>query len=62
MLGVNKFYIYDNESIDKTRAILDKYIKSSLVEYELIRSSKNRRHPQVYVYNKCIKNHRFDTK
>ena len=33
MLGVEKFFIYDNESADNTREILQPYIDTNLVEY-----------------------------
>ena len=33
MLGVEKFFIYDNESADNTRKILQPYIVTKLVEY-----------------------------
>ncbi|MDR2685794.1 MAG: glycosyltransferase family 92 protein [Rickettsiales bacterium] len=33
IVGVEKFYIYDNESTDDTRKILEPYIKSGVVEY-----------------------------
>ena len=31
--GVDKFYVYDNESTDCTKEVLEPYIKSGLVEY-----------------------------
>ena len=31
--GVEKFYIYDNESTDGTREVLEPYIASGLVDY-----------------------------
>jgi glycosyltransferase involved in cell wall biosynthesis len=33
MLGVDKFYIYDNDSSDNTREVLRPYMESGLVEY-----------------------------
>ena len=38
--GVDKFYIYDNESTDGTKNILDPYIKSGIVDYKLLVSGK----------------------
>ena len=33
LLGVKKFYFYDNDSDDNTREVLDKYIKDTSVTY-----------------------------
>ena len=33
LVGVTKFYLYDNESTDETKEILKPYIKSGIVEY-----------------------------
>jgi glycosyltransferase involved in cell wall biosynthesis len=33
MLGVEKFYLYDNESADNTQDIIKEYIRSGVVEY-----------------------------
>jgi hypothetical protein len=33
MLGVEKFYLYDNESTDNTKDVLKEYIQEGLVEY-----------------------------
>ena len=32
--GVDKFYIYDNESTDDTKSILEPYIKRGIVDYK----------------------------
>jgi glycosyltransferase involved in cell wall biosynthesis len=53
MIGVEKFYIYDNESTDNTREILDPYIKSGLVEYIFWPGLKQ----QTKAYNNAL--HRF---
>lgn len=36
LLGVTKFYFYDNESEDQTKEILKSYIQSNLVSYFLL--------------------------
>ena len=40
LIGVSRFYIFDNESTDNTRTVLDKYIKSGLVIYEYVSDNK----------------------
>lgn len=58
MLGVQKFYIYDNESDDNTRDILLPYINSGLVEYNFIPGKKM----QLAAYQDCLDKHRFDAR
>ncbi|MDR0449374.1 MAG: glycosyltransferase family 92 protein [Rickettsiales bacterium] len=53
MLGVEKFYIYDNESTDDIKEVLAPYIKSGVVEYKFWPGQKQ----QLAVYQ-----HAFDTK
>ena len=36
LIGVNKFYLYDNESTDNTKEILKPYIDKGIVEYHFI--------------------------
>ncbi|MDR0829450.1 MAG: glycosyltransferase family 92 protein [Prevotellaceae bacterium] len=57
-LGCEKFYIYDNESTDNTRAVLQPYIASKLVEYNFIAGKKKQR----TAYDKCLRRHRFDSR
>lgn len=56
--GVDKFYVYDNESTDGTKQILEPYIKQGIVEY--IDWPGYRR--QLAAYDDCLKRHRFDTR
>ncbi|MDR2933925.1 MAG: glycosyltransferase family 92 protein [Rickettsiales bacterium] len=58
IVGVNKFYIYDNESTDNLKKILQPYIKSNLVDYTYWTGQKQ----QKIVYNDALKKHRLDTK
>jgi len=56
-LGVEKFYIYDNESSDNTKEILAPYIESGLVEYTFFPGKKK----QIPAYDDCLEKHRLDT-
>ena len=57
-LGVEKFYIYDNESEDNTREILVPYIESGLVEYTFFPGRKQ----QLLAYDDCLEKHRLEMK
>ncbi|MDR2602886.1 MAG: glycosyltransferase family 92 protein [Spirochaetaceae bacterium] len=50
IVGVDKFYIYDNESEDGLKKILQPYIESGIVEYKYIRGKSK----QIYAYNKTL--------
>lgn len=56
--GVQKFYIYDNESTDNTRQVLDPYIRKGIVEY--IPWPGYRR--QLAAYDHCLAQHRYDAR
>ena len=53
--GVEKFYIYDNESTDGTREVLAPYIESGLVDYTYFPGYKK----QLPAYDDCLEKHRF---
>lgn len=53
--GVGKFYIYDNESTDATKDILEPYIKRGIVEYKYWPGHKR----QLPAYDDCLASHRF---
>jgi len=55
-LGVEKFYIYDNESTDSTKEVLAPYIKSGLVDYTFFPGQKR----QIPAYDACLEKHRLD--
>lgn len=55
-LGVEKFYIYDNESTDNTKKILDPYIKSGLVDYTYFPGDRQ----QLAAYDDCFEKHRLE--
>ena len=57
-LGVEKFYIYDNESSDNTKEILTPYIESGLVEYSFFSGKKQ----QLPAYDDCLEKHRLDAR
>lgn len=56
--GVEKFYIYDNESTDDTRSILEPYIKQGVVEYKYWPGRKR----QLPAYDDCLENNRFSSR
>ena len=56
--GVEKFYIYDNESTDCTKEVLQPYIESGLVEYTYFPGQKR----QLAAYDDCFERHRLDTR
>ena len=56
--GVEKFYIYDNESTDCTREVLAPYIESGLVEYCYWPGRKR----QLAAYDDCFERHRLETR
>ena len=50
-IGVEKFYLYDNESTDDTKQVLQPYINSGLVDYVYYPGQKM----QMSAYNDCVK-------
>lgn len=56
--GVEKFYIYDNDSTDDTKYILAPYIENGIVEYKYFPGSKM----QLAAYDNCFESHRLDTR
>lgn len=57
-MGVEKFYIYDNDSTDNTREVLEPYIASGLVEYTPIHGLCR----QLDAYDDCFERHRLDAR
>jgi sulfur relay (sulfurtransferase) DsrC/TusE family protein len=57
MLGVEKFYLYDNESTDNTKEVLQPYVDKGLVEYTFFPGIKM----QLKAYKNCVKKHKHDT-
>ncbi len=57
-LGVQKFYIYNNESTDDTRLFLHPYIESGLVEYHDIVGKRK----QTEAYNDCLMRYRYHSR
>ena len=57
-LGVEKFYIYDNESSDNTKAILAPYIEAGIVEYTFFPGKKQ----QLPAYDDCLDKHRLEAR
>lgn len=56
--GVEKFYIYDNESTDETHDVLKPYIESGIVEYNYFPGRKR----QLAAYDDCFERHRLDAR
>ncbi len=56
--GVEKFYIYDNESTDCTKEVLAPYIESGVVDYTFFPGEKK----QLAAYDDCFENHRLETR
>ena len=56
--GVEKFYIYDNESTDDTHEVLEPFVKEGLVEYHYVPGFNQ----QLAVYDRCLEEHRFDAR
>lgn len=57
-MGVEKFYFYDNESTDNTRAVLAPFIESGLVDYHYVEGYSQ----QLPTYDRCMEEHRFDAR
>lgn len=56
--GVEKFYIYDNDSTDGTMEILRPYIESGIVEYTFFPGYRR----QLAAYDDCLDRHRMETR
>ena len=56
--GVEKFYIYDNESTDNTKEVLAPYVESGLVDYCYWTGRKQ----QLTIYDDCFNRHRLETR
>lgn len=50
LIGVEKFILYDNESTDDTRSILEPYIEKGIVDYRLMKG----RQRQLEAYNDAL--------
>ena len=56
--GVDQFFIYDNESTDDTKDILEPYIKQGIVDYKPWPGYRM----QLAAYDDCLEQHRFDAR
>lgn len=56
--GVEKFYVYDNESTDGTKEVLQPYIEKGIVVYTYFPGYRK----QLAAYDDCLKKHRYDTR
>jgi len=57
-VGVEKFYIYDNESSDDTKEVLAPYISSGTVDY-VFWPGENQ---QIPAYEDCVAHRKYDTR
>jgi hypothetical protein len=55
LVGVQKFFIYDNESTDNLREFLEPYIKDGIVEYTFFPGKRQ----QVTVYNDALRRYKY---
>lgn len=63
MVGVERFYFYDNESDDNTKEILDPYINNGTVVYHFLPNHPiTKRRPQEEAYNDAIFKYRDRTR
>lgn len=56
--GVERFYVYDNESTDGTRSILEPYIEQGIVDYKYWPGYRR----QLAAYDDCLEHHRFEAR
>ena len=54
--GVERFYIYDNESTDGTQALLKPYIEQGIVVYQPWPGYRR----QLAAYDHCLAHHRYE--
>jgi hypothetical protein len=55
LAGVEKFFIYDNESTDNLREFLEPYIRNGMVEYHFFPGKRR----QVNVYNDAVRRYKY---
>lgn len=58
LVGVEKFYLYDNESTDNTKDVLEPYIQAGTVVYTFWPGIRQ----QLRAYNDSLKKHRLETR
>lgn len=56
--GVDKFYIYDNDSTDCTKEVLKPYVESGLVEYVFFPGYRK----QLAAYDDCLDKYRLEAR
>lgn len=57
-MGVEKFYIYDNESTDSTKEVLKPYIEAGIVDYCYFPGYRK----QLAAYDDCLEKHRLEAR
>lgn len=58
LVGIKKFFLYDNDSTDNTPEILKPYIERGIVEYHFVPGSQK----QLFAYNDILERHSADTR
>lgn len=58
LVGVQKFYLYDNESTDDTKQVLDPYIKKGIVDYTYWPGAAQ----QILAYRDAVNRHSNDSR
>lgn len=56
--GVEKFYIYDNDSTDCTKEVLAPYVEKGIVDYTFFPGHRK----QLAAYDDCFERHRLETR
>ena len=56
-IGVQKIFMYDNNSTPPLATTLMPYLKTEQVEYHYLVAS-GVQHPQFHIYNRCLEQHR----
>jgi len=57
LVGVQKFFIYDNESTDNLKEYLEPYIKNGIVEYNYFSGKRQ----QIAAYNDAIQRYKYSS-
>lgn len=60
LAGVQHFFLYDNESTDNTKEILEPYIKAGVVTYKFFPDRPHDAAIQMAAYNQALVQHRYD--
>ena len=63
LIGVERFYFYDNESTDNTKEVLEPYIKTGTVVYRIIKNNPVKPHkPQLEAFKDAVYKYKNQTR